>query len=93
LREFLHSAQDLLSFAEAEETRISLLSSGILDVLPDAADRVLICDAVVYNCDAFCTRDWRTILKHRDLLKDLPLKILTPAEWWSEIKPWAAIWL
>ena len=73
--------------------RESILASGILDVLPDIADRVLICDAVVYNCDAFCTRDWRTIIRHRDSLKDLPLKIITPDEWWSEIKPWAAVWL
>jgi hypothetical protein len=92
-REFFHSADDLPSFTEAEETRLSLLASGVLDILPDIADRLLICDAVVYNCDAFCTRDWRTILKHRGSLKDLPLRIITPDEWWSEIKPWAAVWL
>jgi len=84
-------AQDLPSFVEAEETRISLLSSGMLDILRDISDRVLICDAVVYNCDAFRTRDWRTILKHRDTLQDLPLRIITPNEWWSEI--WATVWL
>ena len=84
---------NLPSFFEAEETRLKLLTSGVLDILPDVADRLLICDAVVYNCDCFCTCDRRTILKHRDALTDLPIKIITPAEWWSEIKPWAAIWL
>ncbi len=92
-REFLHGASDLPSFAEAEEQRLELLSSGVLDSLPDVSDRVLICDAVAYRCDAFCTRDWSTILKHRQHLASLPLKIITPAEWCAEIRPWAAIWL
>jgi hypothetical protein len=92
-REFLHGSSDLPSFSEAEETRLSLLSSGMLDVLPDIGDRVLLCDAVVYRCDAFCTRDWRTILTHRDRLAEVPLKIITPSEWWAEIRPWAAVWL
>ncbi len=91
-REFLHSDADLPSFSEAEEARLELLSSGVLDVLPDVADRVLICDAVVYRCDAFCTRDWSTILRFRDKLRDVPLNIITPAEWWAKIKPLAALW-
>ncbi|MCJ7508287.1 MAG: hypothetical protein MUO85_06095, partial [candidate division Zixibacteria bacterium] len=33
---------DLPSFIEAERTKIDLLSSGILDVLPDIDDRLLI---------------------------------------------------
>jgi hypothetical protein len=92
-RSFLHSAKDLPSFSEAEETRLRLLSSGVLDVLPDMADRVLLCDAVVYNCDAFCTRDWSTILRHREALRKLPLKIVRPSEWWAEIRPWAPLWV
>jgi len=92
-REIVRVMDNLPTFIEAEEARIGLLASGLLDVLPDPEDRVLICDAVVYRCDAFCTRDWRTILKHRAALSNLPLKILTPSEWWEEIKPWAATWL
>ncbi len=92
-QQFLHSAHDLPSFSEAEEERLSLLSSGVLEVLPDMADRVLLTDAIVYRCNAFCTRDWSTILRHRRDLEELPLKILTPTEWWNLIKPWAAIWL
>jgi hypothetical protein len=91
-REILVAMDNLPTFIEAEETRWSLLACGLLEVLPDPEDRVLICDAIVYRCDAFCTRDWRTILKHREALSELPLKILTPSEWWQEIKPWAAIW-
>lgn len=91
-REFLHSDTTLPSFSQAEEARLQRLASGNLDVLPDVSDRVLVCDAVVYRCDAFCTRDWSTILKFRDELQGLPLKIITPSEWWEEIRPWAAIW-
>lgn len=80
------------SFIEAEDTRVGLLSSGILDVLPDVADRVLLTDAIVYRCDCFCTFDKRTVLKHRDKLGKLPIQILTPSEWWAQIHPWASLW-
>jgi len=89
----LEEANDLPSFVEAEHTKIELLSSGILDVIPDIEDRLLICDAIVYKCDCFCTRDWRTILKHRDHLGGLPIKILTPSEWWKLIEPYSGLWV
>ena len=92
-REIVEAMDNLPTFIEAEEARIGLLASGILEVIPEAADRLLLCDAIVYRCDAFCTRDWHTILKYRDALSDLPLRILTPAEWWEEIRPWAATWV
>ena len=92
-REFLHSDASLPAFSEAEEIRLQLLASDVLNILPDTSDRVLVCDAVVYGCDAFCTRDWSTILSLRDELQDLPIKILTPAEWWDEVRPWAGIWV
>lgn len=64
-----------------------------LRVLPDVADRDLILDAVRDNCQAFCTVDRRTIIKHQAILTALPLRVLTPSQWWAEIKPWAAVWL
>ena len=84
---------DLPSFIEAERIKIDLLSSGVLDTLPDIEDRILICDAVVYKCDCFCTRDYRTILKHREDMTSLPIKIVTPTEWWNLIKPYASLWV
>lgn len=89
----LEQGNDLASFIEAENTKIKLLSSGILDILPDIEDRILICDAVVYNCDCFCTRDWRTILKYRNSLVSLPIKIISPTEWWKFIEPYAKLWV
>jgi len=89
----LEESNDLPSFIEAEHIKIELLSSGILDVLPDIEDRMLICDAVAYRCDCFCTRDWQTLLKYREYLVSLPVKILTPTEWWNLIRPYAALWV
>ena len=89
----IHENDDLPSFIEAEQARVSLLASGSLDVLSDVKDRVLVCDAIVYRCELFCTRDWKTILKHRDDLKGLPLSIATPVEWWSEIRPYTGLWV
>lgn len=91
-RDIIHQDDDLPSFIEAEDTRMRLLSSGALTSLPDLGDRVLVCDAVAYRCELFCTRDWTTILKHRAQLKNLPLEIVTPKEWWSKIRPFAALW-
>jgi hypothetical protein len=91
-REIIEQNNDLPTFGEAERIKIELLASGILDVLPDIEDRILICDAIVYRCDCFCTRDWKTILKRRDALKSLPIKIITPTEWWSIIEPYAGLW-
>lgn len=71
---------------------IGMLASEVLDTLPGIEDRILICDAVVYRCDCFCTGDWNTILKYRDTLKTLPIKIVTPTEWWKLIEPYARLW-
>jgi len=80
-------------FMEGEDAKIKFLSSGILDILPDIEDKVLLSDAIVYRCDYFCTRDWQTILKYRDQLETLPVKIITPSEWWCLIRPFAALWV
>lgn len=89
----LEENNDLPSFIEAEHTKVKLLSSGVLDVLPDIEDRLLISDAIVYRCDCFCTRDWQTILKHRYHLASLLIRIITPTEWWSLVRPFAALWV
>ena len=89
----INENNDLPSFIEAEHTRIHLLTSDVLNVLIDIEDRLLICDAIVYKCDCFCTRDWNTILRKRDQLKSLPIKIVTPTDWWATIKPYAGLWI
>ncbi len=92
-RSTISSNNGLPSFIEAEDLRVQILESGFLDTLPDLEDRVLLCDAIVYHCDLFCTRDWSSILKHRLELTGLPIQIVTPSEWWSRIRPYAELWV
>jgi len=87
-RNIVASNYDLTNSIEAEDIRINLLASGVLDILSDIGDRLLICDAIVYKAQCFCTRDWNTILKYREHLKNLPIKIVTPKEWWFLIRPY-----
>jgi hypothetical protein len=68
------------------------LASGVLSVLPDIGDRNLICDAISNNCDTFCTRDKKTIISKREQLRNLPINIVSPTEWWELIKPWSGLW-
>ncbi len=91
-RDIVQQNDDLPSFIEAENLRVQLLASGVLGKLSDISDRILVSDALVYRCEIFCTRDWKTILKYRDELKSIPIKILTPTEWWFLIRPYARLW-
>jgi len=69
-----------------------LVDAPFVAALPDAADRELIGYAIGFGCDAFCTCDRATIVKKRRRLRQMALRIMTPAEWWAHIKPWAALW-
>jgi hypothetical protein len=69
-----------------------LRDSHFLSALPDLADRELVGNAIGLGCDAFCTCDRKTIVKKHRQLKLLPVRVLTPGEWWAHIKPWAALW-
>ena len=69
-----------------------LRDSTLVSALPDMSDRDLVAHAIAFRCDAFCTRDRRSIYNKRNALRGLPLKILTPADWWQHIRPWAGLW-
>jgi hypothetical protein len=91
-RSIVETDNSLPTFLQAEQERVELLASGKLDCLPDLQDRLLICDAIIYRCDAFCTRDWSSILKFRHKLVSLPITVISPAEWWSKVEPYAGLW-
>lgn len=69
-----------------------IVDSHFVAALPDRNDRLLVGNAIGLGCDAFCTCDRTTIVKKRERLKSLNLRIITPAEWWASIRPWAALW-
>ena len=79
------------AFAESFGRR--LVDAPFVSALPDPADRELIGNAIGFGCDVFCTCDRRTIIRKRDRLTQLPLRILTPDEWWAQIKPWGGLWV
>ncbi len=78
------------TFAESFGRR--LIDTSFVSALADLADRELIGNAIGFGCDVFCTCDRRTIIRKRERLRQLPLRILTPAEWWAHVKPWAGLW-
>lgn len=90
-RSAVEAMKNLPTFVEAAEMRVRTLVAGVFGCLSDASDRLLLCDALVYRCDLFCTRDGSAILKLRKELARLPIEILTPAEWWSRIQPVAGV--
>ena len=74
-----------LSDEYAEELAMTMAQSEQLKAFPDETDRRLICHAIAYECDAFCTRDHKTILRRTKLAPALPLAIFSPKEWGEHI--------
>lgn len=99
LREDLldYGIQIVEQYPEDEERKFSadfgrrLASSSLLSALPDMADRELIGHAIRLGCDVFCTCDRSTIVSKRTRLPKLPIRILTPPEWWAHVKPWGGL--
>lgn len=85
-------ADERMCFDHALRSRSPMLQTGGFDALPDVYDRMLLCDAVCFGCDIFCTRDWSTVLRHRDSVTVVPFKILTPSEWLAAVKPYVGLW-
>lgn len=90
-REFFDQYQ--LSDSDADSLARRLVPSDILSALPDNSDRELLAHAIAYDCDAMCTRDRKTILRHRDKLTRVRVRILTPTEWWAAISDYAGLWV
>jgi hypothetical protein len=77
----------------AAELDRKVSGTSFLAAFPDVNDRALLCHAMAYGCDAFCTRDRRTILKRRANAPSLPLQLLSPAEWGAKVAQYAGLWL
>jgi hypothetical protein len=77
----------------AESLGRRLIDAPFMTVLRDEPDRELIGNAIGFGCDAFCTADMRSIVRKRERLELLPLRIITPVEWWAHVKPWGRLWM
>lgn len=85
-------ADETIDDAHAADLARRLAPSSLLSAFPDAADRELICHAIAYGCDALCTRDRRSMLRRVDRAPALSVSLLSPAEWWKRIEPYAALY-
>jgi hypothetical protein len=87
--EFLHTHNH--PYDHAIDLGRRSVGAPFLSKLPDPNDRELIGNAVGLGCEVFCTVDRTTILRFRDELQGMPLRILSPVEWWRHLKPWAGL--
>jgi hypothetical protein len=96
--ELLEYAVQLVEPASDESAYACSLGRRLIDapftsLLPDPGDRELIGNAIGFGCDVFCTSDRRTIIRKRDRLRQLPIRLFTPQDWWAHVKPWGGLWL
>lgn len=93
-KRLLDLANEIIAYQESESgfTASPVTTKKLLLILPDFSDRILIHEAIKSNCDVFCTRDWKTILRFRNEIGLLPIKIMAPHEWWEIIKPFSSLW-
>lgn len=77
----------------ADKLGANFAQSDMMAALPDVDDRILIGNAIGLGCDVFCTRDVRTIVRRRHAISSLPIRVLTPVEWWRQVKPWGGLWV
>lgn len=90
-REFFE--QEELSDEHATSLARNLEPSEFLLAISQISDKKLIAHAIAYGCDGFCTRDRRTILRHRERLPGVPLRFISPSEWWNLVSPYEGIWI
>lgn len=76
---------------EAQDLERKLMTIG--DFARDPIDRLLLVQYQLAGCDAFLTTDRNTIWKHRESLKRLDIRVLSPEEYWTLLRPWAALWI
>jgi hypothetical protein len=76
---------------ELQEVEENLME--VKDFRQDPFDRLLLLQYKMANCDAFLTIDKNTIWRHREKLAEMGISVLRPAEFWSLLEPWAALWL
>lgn len=55
-------------------------------------DRRLIQDAVLLRCDAFLTMERRLPRNAEHLRREIGIRVLTPAQHWDLLRPWAALY-
>jgi hypothetical protein len=58
-----------------------------------AKDMVLLKDAVKLECDVFLTMEKKLPKKAAQIAATVPLQIMRPPEYWTLLRPWAALYV
>ena len=80
------------SYAHANDLGRRSTDAPFLNALRDIPDRELIrkCGRLRLRF-TFCTADRKTIVRYREKLQAVPIRIMTPVEWWRHFKPWGGL--
>ena len=81
------SYSEMTHFTSLQRSRMA----DLLKAFPDKKDQQLFIDAVERGCDAFLTMDYKTILQHRDKVKQFGLHVMRPVELLEYVRPWAGL--
>ncbi|MEA2875552.1 MAG: hypothetical protein QOF14_748 [Hyphomicrobiales bacterium] len=57
-----------------------------------AGDRVLLQDAIFFQCDSFLTVERKLPKNAAHIEGELGIRVLTPVTYWTLLRPWAALW-
>lgn len=79
-------------FAGAGYSKLRLINKKMFGYL-SKKDKLLIFDAVKFECDTFLTMEEKLVKNTKHLEDNLNLRILRPFEYWKLLKPWAALWM
>ncbi len=78
--------------AFANETFLTKVDSGSFGYL-GAKDRLLLKDAISFGCEAFLTMENRLPKNATHIERELGIKVVTPAQYWELLRPWAKLYV
>ncbi len=78
--------------APNNEPLLTKLDGGSFGYL-SVKDRLLIRDALVFGCEAFLTMENRLPKNAAYIQRELGIRVLTPAQYWQLLRPWAKLYV
>ncbi len=78
--------------APTNETLLKKLDGGSFGYL-GAKDCLLLKDALLFGCEAFLTMENRLPKNAAHIQRELGIRVLTPAQYWQLLRPWAKLYV
>jgi hypothetical protein len=78
--------------APAREPLLKKLDNGSFGYL-SVKDRLLLKDALLFSCEAFLTMENRLPKNAVHIERELGIKVVTPAQYWELLRPWAKLYV